>query len=433
MATWDEFAPKVPTLPPGKKWHVFLSYRSVNRPWVINLYDVLRTHGYDVFLDQVVLKPSDKLVGVLEQGMRESRSAILIWSKQAAKSGWVDAERNLMSHLAMKDDFFFVPVKLDQADLPDWSDMHVSVSFANYPDGPNGGELLRLLHALNGEALPERAVRFATEQGEVAHQTAARIRAAIKNENIEWLRSEPVKDDLVWTTSAALGCAAAEGLTKLDECDDALAVLDVLEKRFRRAIRPKQLRALALARRGDPGDLANAQDILGTLYESGERDPETIGMYARTFKDRWAETKDVKYLRTARRLYKEGFEAAPDDSYVGINAAATSVFIGEPKDLELARELATAVQGLVGSEPVPGDYWQTATIGEVYLIRQDYDNAAKLYQDAVDIASTETGSHKTTWKQACRLMAKLGPTPEQREKVLKPFAGLGKDCSEVAD
>ena len=77
-----------------------------------------------------------------------------------------------------------------------------------------------------------------------------------------------------------LGCKAAEGLTKLGYTDEAIAMLIEIEKNFRKAIRPKQLRALALARRsaktGNEQDLAAAQDILAELYEVAEtrsRDP----------------------------------------------------------------------------------------------------------------------------------------------------------------
>jgi hypothetical protein len=431
MKTWTEMAPKPPKLPDGKRWHVFLSYRSVNRPWVINLYDVLRELGFEVFLDQVVVKPADPLVSTLQDNLQASRSAVLVWSKPAAESPWVEAEFEMMATLAQTEGFFFVPLTLDVEPLPLWAQRFVGVDFRDYPDGPNGEELLQLLHGLVGKKLDPDTARFTTEQDQEARQTNNRVRAAIEAGNATFLREAPQGDELVWTTSSALGCAAAEGLTKLDDVEGALAVLDGVERRFPLSIRPKQLRALALARRGGDGDLAQAQDILGTLYQSGEKDPETVGIYARTFKDRHAQTQDDRFLRKARELYVEGFRGSPDDYYVGINAATLSVMIGGEDDLRLAEELAGEVQALVGTEPVPGDYWATATIGEVFLIRQDYEGAARLFQAAVDSAPMETGSHGTTWKQACRLMAKLGPTEDQRARVLAPFEHLGKDCSEV--
>jgi hypothetical protein len=45
---WMRLAPEPRELTNGEQWHVFLSYRSVNRSWVLNLYDVLREVGLDL-------------------------------------------------------------------------------------------------------------------------------------------------------------------------------------------------------------------------------------------------------------------------------------------------------------------------------------------------------------------------------------------------
>lgn len=68
----------------------------------------------------------------------------------------------------------------------------------------------------------------------------------------------------------------------------------------------------------------------------------------------------------------------------------------------------------------------TATVAEVQLIRQNYDQAAKLYLDAVAIASEEFGSHKSTWQQAQLLMEKLETPDEKKAEVAKAFAHLPK-------
>lgn len=105
-------------------------------------------------------------------------------------------------------------------------------------------------------------------------------------------------------------------------------LLEEVEKQFPRAIRPKQLRALALARRGQANDLGTAQELLATLYEKGERDPETLGIYGRTWMDRYVQSGDLNDLKESRKLYAQAFDAAPDDYYTGINAAAKSVLLG---------------------------------------------------------------------------------------------------------
>ena len=68
----------------------------------------------------------------------------------------------------------------------------------------------------------------------------------------------------------------------------------------------------------------------------------------------------------------------------------------------------------------------TATVAEVQLIRQNYDQAAKLYLDAVAIAPEEVGSHKSTWQQAQLLMEKLETPDERKAEIARSFAHLEK-------
>ena len=430
-AEWIKFAPKPRELTGGDQWNVFLSYRSINRAWVLNLYDVLRGLEHKVFLDQCVLKVGDPLIKGLQNALSTSQAGVLIWSSATRDSEWVEREFEVLEKQATeKKGFQFVPVKLDASKLPPFSERRIFLDFSSYPDGPNGGELLRLLHAVVGKPLSKEAAEFANEQDEAAMVAAARIGAAVKNKLPERLVQLFEADGLPWQTAAALGCRAAEGLTKLDRNDAAIAMLEKLEQRFPKAIRPKQLRALALARRGGDNDLMSAQEILGELYERGERDPETLGIYARTWMDRYAKSGEVNDLRQSRDLYVEAFEGARDDYYTGINAAAKSVFLGSDEDLKRADEYAQRVQQIVGDKAHPGDYWMTATVGEAFLIQKKYEEAGRLYDAAVATARSEVGSHKSTWKQACRLMEKLQPTAEERARIRKPFAHL-PDCDQL--
>jgi hypothetical protein len=430
-AEWAKLAPPPRKLTGEDKWNVFLSYRSVNRPWVLNLYDVLRHQGHEVFIDQCVLKAGDQLMKRLQDALRASQAGVLVWSSSTGDSEWVNREYEVLEGMATeKADFQFVPIMLDKSTLPPFAKSRIFLDFSTYPDGPNGGELLRLLHAIVGRPLSQEAARFAVEQDEAAQDAAAKIGAAIKNAMPDRLMELFEQGGAVWQTSSALGCKAAEGLTKLGRNDDAISLLNKIAQRFPRAIRPKQLYALALARRGRGDDLANAQEILGELYEKGERDPETLGIYGRTWMDRYSKSGDESDLRQSRDLYAEAFARAPDDYYTGINAAAKSVFLGTDEDLMRSANYAAQVQKIVGKEPRAGDYWMTATVGEVFLIQKKYQDAGRLYEDAVAMARKETASHLTTWKQACRLMSKLQPTPEERAMIRKPFTHL-PDCSQL--
>src|SRR5262249_36428005 len=151
------------------------------------------------------------------------------------------------------------------------------------------------------------------------------------------------------------------------------------------------------------------------LYQAGQRDPETLGIFGRTWMDRYGTSKDMSDLQQSRDLYAEAFQRAPDDYYTGINAAAKSVLLGTPEDIDRGGKLADQVQTIVGVDPVGVDYWKTATVGEVFLLKKDYANAGRLYTAAVNMARSEKGSHESTWKQACLEMQQLNPTPEERK------------------
>ncbi len=426
---WLRYAPKPRDLANGDRWNVFLSYRSVNRAWVLNLYDVLHELEHAVFLDQVALKAGDPLTRGLQEGLRTSQAGVLIWSNATAESEWVEREYQAMERLAtQKKGFHFVPVRLDRSDLPLFVEDRLFLDFADYPDGPNGGELLRLLHAISGELLSREAARFALEQDEAAQQATNKIKAAVAIGDPKRLVELFEQGGLPWRISAALGCKAAEGLTKLGRNDEAIAMLSQIEAQFPRAIRPRQLRALALARRaaqgGNPEDLDNAQEIVAELYAAGERDAETLGIYGRTWTDRYDRDKDPLALRRSRDLYAEAFEGAQDDYYSGINAAAKSVFLDTAEDRERAKSYAGRVLEIVGAAPSAGDYWRTASSAEALLIQGKFAEAGDLYQAAVGIAPTETASQQSTWLQARRLLDRLRAADDHRALIAKAFSHL---------
>ncbi|WP_114939093.1 toll/interleukin-1 receptor domain-containing protein [Mucilaginibacter endophyticus] len=416
---WLKHAPVPPVLDGKKSWHVFLSYRSVNRGWVLNLYDILTELGFKVFLDQYVLKPGDSLARTLEDGLQQSQAGILIWSNSAKDSEWVRNEYDVMISMATNDkSFCFVPIKIDRASLPVFANTKLFLDFTEYPDGPNGGDLLRLVHALLKKPLSDEAVHFAWEQDEESGIASAKITAAIRNKRPEKLIQLFNESGLPWKTTASLSCKAAEGLIKLGKEDEAIDMLEKIEKDFSKAIRPKQLKALALARRGKGDDLDDAMDILGLLYALNNLDPETLGIYGRTWMDKYNLSKDITDLQQSRNYYLQAFERSPDDYYTGINAASKSIFLGE---FDKATEIADKIQEIVGSKVVPGDYWQTATVAEAFLIKKQFKEAGEMYQQAVDMAPTEIKSHESTYKQAKLVLDKMEASEGDKQLVLKAF------------
>ena len=413
---WLKLAPNPRARDAGDQWDVFLSYRSVSRPWVIALYDVLRLRDYQVFVDQYSLSAADRLEISLERHMQQSAAGVLIWSNRSEDSEWCEMERTALSQLeSEKRGFRYVVVKLDDAELPLRARQKLWIDFSSSRDGPNGSNLLRLMFGLQGLPLPADAVALASEVDQTTAIALARIQAARESGDVEALVDLGASASLAWQCSAQLGSNVVDALIAIKKYDEALTVVEKLNKSFPKSIRPKQLEALAYARKGD---WRHAQALLGELYFLGSRDPETLGMYARTWRDRYAESRDRLHLRKARDLYAEAFKAAPSDYYTGINAATNSVLLG---DLTAATTYAQAVEKIVGSEPKPGDYWMTATVADLQLIKGDYDRAAEIYGAAIAMAPEAKGNHESTLGQARRLMEKLQPDSVQREKIEAAF------------
>jgi tetratricopeptide (TPR) repeat protein len=430
LKEWLRLAPQPPALDGDHKWHIFLSYRSVNRTWVLHLYDAFKQAGFEVFLDQLEIPAGTSLAGRLNAALSASKSGVIVWSTAYTDSEWCEAEYNTMQAMAHeRRGFKFVVVKLSDTKLPPMVRGSVYVDFTDYPDGPQGGELLKLMYGTLGKPLPPEVLLAAQAIDDTTKETLARIHAAREVRNVAGLRLLASTGGPAWQASPLLYSTTAEALIELKEYDEALSVLDVVTRQFRNAIRPIHLKALALARKGQlaarNGDrkaaeqmLMDAQQMLAELFNRQHRDPETLGIYARTWMDRYELTNERAYLEKSRDLYALAFKLTETDYYTGINAAAKSVFLGE---LDAAAGFAKAVESLVGTEPIPGDYWKSATVAEVQLIQQHFDRAATLYRKAVIDVPNATGNHDSTRTQAERLLAHLPPPAGAREKILAAF------------
>ena len=417
LQQWLEFAPKPQPLAASQRWHVFLSYRSVNRHWVLQLYDILRHLGYNVFLDQYVLSAAAPLALTLSEELDSSASAIMMWSSDFNDSSWCLKEfTTLESKENAGDGFRYVIAKLDASPLPALAASKIYVDFAELSEGPGGSGLLRLLYGLSGDPLPAGAIALAEQIDEAAQNDLLTIRAARAAGDTATLVRLCSSDTVAWKSSPALPCEAAEALIALGDYPNALRILADVASSFPRALRPQQLTGLAMAR---SGDWQAAQIVLGRLYAAGEIDPETLGIYGRTWMDRYDKTKDRLHLLRARDLYRQAFEAAPKDYYTGINAASKSLLLGER---DTAKQLAARVEKLVGTAAIPNDYWRTATIAEVQLLQGNYQQAAALYQSAVGEAPLERGSHASTWAAASRLLDCLEASAGQKTLIRNVFA-----------
>ncbi len=416
---WLALAPKPPPLAAGKDWHVFISYRSVNRSWVLALYDVLNGLGYKTFLDQYVLTAAAPLATSLSKALEASQSAIMIWSSKYEDSEWCTDEFAALEVMEKaKKGFRYVIGRVDESELTPLAAAKLWIDFSEQPEGPAGNGLLKMLFGLQGLPSPPEAVKLADKVDEEMKDGLLSVKACREAGDAEGLVALAATDNLAWTGSPMLACAAADGLIAMKKTKEALDLLDRIEKAFPKAIRPKQLRGLALAR---SGETLKAQIVLGKLYAAGEIDPETLGIYARTWMDRYNQSGEKMLLLKSRDFYRQAFEALPKDYYTGINAASKSLLLGEK---ETAAQLAKRVQELVGDKPVPGDYWRTATVAEVQLLQGNIDAAAALYTAAVCDKPFDHGSHELSYGQAVLLLAAIGATDEQKAKIAAAFPDL---------
>ena len=416
---WLNYAPRPAALGSDERWHVFLSYRSVTRAWVLQLYDLLRQLEYSVFLDQYVLSAAAPLGLSIQEALGTSRSAVMVWSAAFEDSKWCMTELNTLITMEQnRPGFSYIIAKVDAAPLPAIAAGKLYVDFSDQPDGAAGVGMLRLLYGLSGQPLSPEAVQAAAVYDDRLKAGRAAIAAARAMGDAPRLMQLAAGDALEWKTTPALGCEAAEALIALKEYNAALDIVVPLIERFSRSVRPKQLQALAKAR---SGDWQGAQLGLGELYAAGEIDPETLGLYARTWMDRYNATGNRLFLLKSRDLYRQAFEAAPKDYYTGINAASKSLLLGER---ETAAQIAKRVEALVGTIAKTNDYWQTATAAEIQLLQGKYREAGQLYAHAVGIAPLDVGSHETTWKQAQLLCDALGATADERGFIAVVFSHL---------
>jgi hypothetical protein len=140
IETWLKYAPQPGPLPPTARYHVFISYRSVNRSWVLQLYDLLRELNYEVFLDQYVLAAAAPLALSLNEAPRQQRFG----DPRSGRSSFEDSEwcRKEYNTLETKENsgsgFRYVIAKVDETPLSGFPSGKIYVDFSQNRDGPTG-------------------------------------------------------------------------------------------------------------------------------------------------------------------------------------------------------------------------------------------------------------------------------------------------------
>lgn len=420
MQMWLQYAPRPPERG-HNSYDVFISYRSSDRAWAMALYDTLKLTGWEPFLDQYDLVPGTNLETSLTESLQASSSGVILWSSRTKDSEWCKRERQAMvtlkdSRKNSQQQFNYVFAKLDAEPLPLFARLDLHVDFIDSPEGPRGVNLLKLMSGMRGISSDPEVVKMAEAVDQDAQRILLTINGAVEAANAARLREIGISAEPGILASPGPVLAAAQGLISMRKYEHALEVLKHAHAHFPKSIRVKQLEGLALRRLKRYQD---AIDVLSELKAAGHQDPETMGILGAAWDGLYQESGKILHLRRSRELYRTAFQGDLENYYTGINAAAKSLFLGEPQE---AQRLAAQVQPLVVKASSDGnDFWAGCTLGDIYLLQRDLHSAAAQYQKVIDKHSSRTGDLDGTRQQASRICTALHLSDEETKKVLTPF------------
>ena len=104
----------------GFEYDVFLSHSSKDKTVARELAERLKGDGLLVWLDEWVIKPGDSIPLAIEQGLENSRTLVLVMSKNAFASDWVTLERHtVLFRDPTNQKRRFIPLRLDNANIKD--------------------------------------------------------------------------------------------------------------------------------------------------------------------------------------------------------------------------------------------------------------------------------------------------------------------------
>lgn len=99
--------------------NIFISHSSADKPFVRKLATALLSEGFPIWFDSWRLELGDSLLDSIYDGIESSSLVLLIISKSANESGWVNRELNAAltkeQGVGRK---FLIPIKIDDTDMP---------------------------------------------------------------------------------------------------------------------------------------------------------------------------------------------------------------------------------------------------------------------------------------------------------------------------
>ena len=132
-------------------WDVFLSHARADATFVHQLATDLEALGLRVFLDVWEIGPGDVVSQRLDQGLRGSKTGVLVVSSASVQRAWVMEEYAVLLGKAVERGQRLIPVILELAELPPMLGTRLWVDFR----GKSGAEYREtvegLARAIRGE------------------------------------------------------------------------------------------------------------------------------------------------------------------------------------------------------------------------------------------------------------------------------------------
>ena len=144
----------------------FISHSSRNRVAADRLEKLLETEGLDVWLDDSEIRLGVLLGKELQSSIRECRAVVLLWSKPASTSRWVNSEWLTALHL----DRFILPCVLDETPLPQCLQNTVFLPLRRV--GPNAAKRLSQAITEAGDSVTPLAPLMRSESPELSEAIA---------------------------------------------------------------------------------------------------------------------------------------------------------------------------------------------------------------------------------------------------------------------
>jgi tetratricopeptide (TPR) repeat protein len=168
--------------------------------------------------------------------------------------------------------------------------------------------------------------------------------------------------------------------------DEMIRFADALPPAISSSSEVRQLLALALNRRAQPGDQDRAIELMKQLIAETGGDGETFGILGRIYKDRYAATGRTEDLDTAIRYYKEGFEKQPADYYPGVNVVTLLLQRKDPAAQRELKLILPKVREAVHNKMNDGltGYWELATGLHLACVAKEWEEADRLAELAIE-------------------------------------------------